>query len=120
MAEHNETGKKGEEAALAFLKEKGYEILELNWRLGNLEADIIAKQGDQLVVVEVKTRASAFYGPPQTWVNKAKQRNLILAANHYVERHKLDLEVRFDIISVILIKDVKSIDHIEDAFFPLV
>ena len=118
MAEHNETGTKGEELAATFLTGKGYAILETNWRFKNLEADIIAMISKTLVVAEVKTRKSNFFGEPETFVNKQKQGNLIKAAHEYIERNKLDLEVRFDIISVIVGSNPPTINHIEDAFYP--
>ncbi len=116
MAEHNDTGKQGELLAVNSLKDKGFEILETNWRFKNLEADIIAKKDDCLVIVEVKTRQSAYFGEPETFVNKQKQKNLIKTANEYIERSKLEVEVRFDIISVIIGKQQHQINHIEDAF----
>ena len=120
MAEHNETGIKGEQAAADFLKNKGFDVLETNWRYKNLEADIIARRGNTLVVAEVKTRSTNFFGEPETFVNRQKQKNLIKAANAYVEHHNLDVEVRFDIISVILNNSMQKVNHIEDAFYPLV
>lgn len=119
MAEHNETGQKGEELAAVFLKNKGYSILETNWRFHQLEADIIALQGDILVVVEVKTRSSKLFGEPETFVTRQKQNNLIKAANGYIQRFDLDFEVRFDIISVFTGNGNADINHIEGAFYPL-
>ncbi|HEY0031370.1 MAG TPA: YraN family protein [Bacteroidia bacterium] len=115
MAEHNITGQKGEEMAARYLEEKGFTILETNWRFRNLEADIIARIEKTLVIAEVKTRKSNFFGEPETFVNRQKQQNLIKTANEYVERMGLDLEVRFDIVSVVL-NDNASVKHIEDAF----
>lgn len=60
MAEHNETGNKGEELAEKYLRKLGYEILERNWHFGKNEIDIIAKDGNFLVIAEVKTRSSTF------------------------------------------------------------
>jgi putative endonuclease len=120
MAEHNETGEKGEVLAANYLKNKGYTVMETNWRFKNLEADIIAIIDDIMVIAEVKTRKSNFFGEPETFVTKQKQRNLIKAANEYVERYQIDLEVRFDIISVILNSKGNSVNHIESAFYPLV
>jgi putative endonuclease len=120
MAEHNITGEKGEELAASFLKNKGYQVLETNWRFKNLEADIIASIGDTMVVAEVKTRKTNFFGEPETFVTRQKQRNLIKAANEYIQKNQLDLEVRFDIISVILNNSGSTINHIEAAFYPLV
>jgi putative endonuclease len=67
MALHNEIGKIGEEIALKFLKNAGYEVLELNWRFRKLEIDIIAKEGDILIAVEVKTRKSDEFGSPDVF-----------------------------------------------------
>ncbi len=118
MAEHNDTGAKGEELAATFLQNKGYSILEKNWRFKNLEADIIAILAKTLVIAEVKTRKSNYFGEPETFVNKQKQKNLIKTANAYILRNQLDLEVRFDIISIILGNNKMEINHIEDAFYP--
>jgi putative endonuclease len=120
MADHNVTGQRGEEIAAAFLKEKGYEILELNWRFKNLEADIIATFESQLIIAEVKTRNSTFFGEPETFVNRQKQKNLIKAANEYVLRSELELEVRFDILSVVSANGRSTVKHIESAFYPLI
>ncbi len=118
MAEHNTTGVKGEELAVQFLKNNGYTVLETNWRHKNLEADIIATIKGVMVVAEVKTRTSNFFGEPETFVNKQKQQNLKNAANSYIEQKQLDLEVRFDIIAVTTGKsgEQTKINHIEDAF----
>lgn len=118
MAEHNITGQKGEEIAAKYLEENGYVILEKNWRFKNLEADIIATSSKILVIAEVKTRTSNYFGEPETFVNKQKQKNLIKAAHEYILRNDLDLEVRFDIISIIM-NDSSSVKHIEDAFYPV-
>ncbi len=119
MAEHNDIGIKGEELASFYLEGKGYTILEKNWRFGREEIDIIAKQNEMLVVVEVKTRTGSFFGEPEEFVNRQKQKNLIKAANAYIEKNNLELEVRFDIMGVILTGNNHRINHIEDAFHPI-
>lgn len=116
MAEHNDTGTKGEELAASFLQNKGFVILEKNWRFKNFEADIIATIADTLVIAEVKTRKSNYFGEPETFVNKQKQKNLIKTGNAYIQQNNLDLEVRFDIISIILGDHQMKVNHIEDAF----
>ena len=118
MAKHLTLGKIGEDIATQYLTEKGYEILERNWRNVHKEIDIIAKDGDELVVVEVKTRKSNEYGEPDLAVTSRKQHLLISAANAYLFRNKLDVNTRFDIISIFMKDDVPVIDHIEDAFLP--
>jgi len=117
MAEHNDTGSNGEVLAVNYLKQKGYTILETNWRFKNLEADIIASTNNTLVVAEVKTRSSNYLGEPELFVNKLKQKNLIKAANEYVQRNNIDFEVRFDIISILIKNTIPTINHIEDAFY---
>ena len=118
MAEHNDFGKLGEELAVDYLTGKGYEILERNWRNVHKEIDIIAKDGKFLVIVEVKTRQTDEYGEPDVAVTRKKQRMLIAAANAYITRKGLDIETRFDIISIIFRDGEPVIEHIEDAFLP--
>ena len=120
MAEHNDFGKKGEVIASEYLKSKGYKILDTNWRWGKNELDLVARDGKTLVIVEVKTRHSNALGEPETAVNREKQRNLIRAANAYVHFRKITDEVRFDIISILILEDREQIHHIPDAFYPLV
>ena len=119
MADHNETGKQGETIAAEYLQKKGYRILEQNWRNHHQEIDIIAAKGNELVIVEVKCRTGAPLAEPYTAVNRNKQNLLIRAANAYIQQKNMDLETRFDIISITLGKDV-TVDHIENAFYPRV
>ncbi len=118
MAKHNELGKLGEELAVQYLAEKGYEILERNWRNKHKEIDIIAKDGVELVIVEVKARQRDDYGEPFVAVSHAKQSRLIAAANAYILRNNLDISTRFDIISIVFNDGNPEIEHIEDAFLP--
>ena len=84
MAAHNELGKWGEDLAAEYLKEKGYEIIERDWKSGHHDLDIIAKEGSTLVVVEVKTRRSRFFADPEEAVDYRKRQSLQSAINHYV------------------------------------
>jgi putative endonuclease len=119
MAKHLEIGKQGEALALAYLKEKGYEILETNWRFRRSEVDIIAKDGAILVFVEVKTRSYDYYGKPASFVSERKKVLLIDAANAYIRKIKHTWEIRFDIIGILLkTKEKTEVNHFEDAFFP--
>ncbi len=118
MAKHNELGKRGEELAVQYLTENGYEILERNWRNKHKEIDIIAKDGETLVVVEVKTRQSDDHGEPDLAVTRQKQTRLIYAANAYIFNNGLDVSTRFDVISIFFNNGSPVIDHIEDAFLP--
>jgi putative endonuclease len=110
-------GKTGEELAISFLKEIGYEILYTNLRLEKVEVDIVAKDKNQIVFVEVKTRSSAMVEPEKA-VNKSKQKNLQRAAEIFLEERQLKNELRFDIIAIVKQKNNTDIEHFEDAFYP--
>ena len=116
MIEPHELGKIGEELAVEYLLGKGYQILERNWRSGHKEIDIIALDGDTLVAVEVKTRKSNDFGEPDIAVGADKQRMLVWAADAYVRYRQLDVDVRFDIVSIVFTDTDRKIEHIEDAF----
>lgn len=116
MALHNDLGRAGEDLAADFLKKKGYKILERNWRLGDLEIDIIAMDGDTLVMVEVKTRSDDSYHSPEYAVDYRRQRRMTIAMNAYKKYHNLDCDNRYDIIGIVLTSDRHDINHIEGAF----
>jgi putative endonuclease len=116
MNNYQDFGKLGEDLAVNYLINKGYQILERNWRSGHKEIDIIALDGDTLVAVEVKTRKSNTYGEPDIAVGAMKQQMLIWAADAYVRYKNLDVEVRFDIVSIVITDTGEHIEHIEDAF----
>lgn len=116
MAIHNELGKKGEALAATYLLKNKYTILEKNWQYLKAEIDIIALKENTLVVVEVKTRSSDFYGNPQDFINQKKIKLLVNAANEYVISRNLNVEVRFDIIAILLHRNNEKIEHLENAF----
>jgi putative endonuclease len=118
MSYHNELGKQGEKMAAAYLAKNGYDILEQNYYFDKAEIDIIAqKNKETIVVVEVKTRNSNFFGNPQDFVSPSKIKLLLKAANEYIISKNLDVEVRFDIIAVIKNKREEKIEHFENAFY---
>ena len=117
MAQHNELGKLGEELAVEFLQENGYEILETNWVFQKAEIDIIAQKENVLAVVEVKTRSSIEFGLPQDFVKPKKIQLLVKAVNEYVISNDLDVEIRFDIIAISKEEKEFKLEHIEDAFY---
>lgn len=119
MAEHLKTGRLGEEIALRLLEEKGYIIHERNWVYGNKELDLIAQEGQDMVFVEVKTRRGNAYGTALQAVDEAKRRNMIAAANHYIQMRSLRLNTRFDIIAIEVAPDGSyTVEHIPNAFYP--
>ncbi|MGH1387313.1 YraN family protein [Kordia sp.] len=117
MATHNELGIEGEKLAVAHLQTHGYEILETNYRFQKAEVDIIAQKKGILAVVEVKTRTSADFGNPEEFVSQKKIKLLVKAVDNYINDNDLDVEVRFDIIAILLQKHDVIINHIEDAFY---
>jgi len=114
---HNELGIWGEKFAADYLLRNGYEILERNWFFNKAEIDIIAKENDQLVIVEVKTRNSDFFGDPQEFVKPSKIKLLVKAANEYIISNDLDIETRFDVIAVLKNKTQEKLEHFKDAFY---
>ena len=115
MIEPHDLGKRGEDLAVEYLISKGYQILERNWHSGHKEIDIIALQDTTLAIIEVKTRKSDDYGEPDISVGATKQQMLIWAADAYVRYKQLEVEVRFDIISIIFTETEQHLEHIEDA-----
>ena len=115
--ETKELGKKGEELALRFLKKRGYQIIEKNYTCQMGEMDIIAREKDTLVFIEVKTRTSTIFGPPQLAVNNAKQRQLSKVALYYLKEKRLeDIKARFDVVAILLGQEAEEIELIRDAF----
>ncbi|MBF0520470.1 MAG: YraN family protein [Nitrospirae bacterium] len=110
-----ETGKLGEALAEKFLKKSGYKILERNYRNKVGEIDIIAKEGDCIVFVEVKTRQGDTFGMPVEAVNAAKRRKIKSTALMYMKTFKTEPMVRFDVISVMINDRQNQIQHIKDA-----
>lgn len=114
MAAHNELGKWGEDWAVAFLQENGYQILERDWKSGRRDIDIVATDGNEVVFVEVKTRRNRLFGEPEEAVDYHKLQSLQKAINHYIRYRHINSEVRFDIISVVGTTGQKpEIDHIK-------
>lgn len=116
MANHNELGKKGEQRAVDFLVENGYDIIERNYRFNKAEVDIIARKKDVLAIIEVKTRSTSDFGNPQDFVKPKQIKNLVKAVDEYVTANNLDVEVRFDIIAIVKAKRGFKIEHFKAAF----
>ena len=119
MAKHLDIGNAGEQLARTFLEQKGYVILETNWRYKRAEVDIIAKEGEVLVFIEVKTRSTDAFGKPEEFITPYKENLLIAAAAAYMEQIGHEWAIRFDIISIIYRSAQHfQMEHFEDAFFP--
>lgn len=112
-------GRKGEDLAHRYLQSAGFKIISRNYRpsAGDAEVDIVARDGDITVFIEVKTRTTDEYGAPDRAIGTEKQKNIVRAARAYVARAGIGWhQVRFDIVSIVL-SSPPSIIHQQDAFF---
>jgi putative endonuclease len=110
-------GTKGEELAVRFLQKKGYRIVKRNYKTPVGEIDIIARDGDTIVFIEVKTRTDISFGYPFEAVNNRKRQKLKNLALLYLKRQGKESPVRFDVLSIFCMDDgKKDIEHIKDAF----
>ena len=107
------SGRQGEDQAEEYLKGKGYEIIERNYRYKRAEIDLIAVYGNTLVFVEVKARSNNRFGFPEEAVNSKKQRNIMEAADQYIHEKNWLHPIRFDIIAIL---NKTELRHFEDAF----
>ena len=112
MSKIHELGHKGERIAQSFLKKKNYTILQTNWRWQKAEIDIIAKNENCIVFIEVKTRSTTRFGEPSEFVSMKKIELMKDAAEAYLEVFKLENEIRFDIISIVINSDTQKIQHL--------
>lgn len=109
------TSKKGEDLAVKSLKKAGYKVLVRNYRNPLGEIDIVAKEEDVIVFVEVKTRKVTKFGLAKEAVNLQKQKKLIRLAQAYLKQHRLTEEkARFDVVAIQL--DSNRIEIIKNAF----
>ena len=117
MGKHNEFGKEGEQIAVDFLIKNGYEIKYRNYRYLKSEIDIIAQKENILAIVEVRARSNDQIINIADTVTKKKINLLVMGADHYVTDHYLDVEVRFDIITILKNTKIFKIEHLESAFY---
>ena len=117
MAQHNDTGKKGEALAAIWFEEKGYTILHANWRHKNLEVDIIAAQNNILHFIEVKAVTTLKFGNPEDKVREKKIRNLINASEEFLYQHPEWKRIQFDVLSITMEKNM-DVEYflIEDVY----
>lgn len=109
-------GHKGEDIAADYLKKKGYTVLHRNYNTPLGEADIVARDNNTIVFVEVKTRSSDAFGQPFEAVNHRKQEKLKKIALYYLKHNKIELPVRFDVVSVVSKNGKAEVNHIVEAF----
>ncbi|MBC7190432.1 YraN family protein [Candidatus Aerophobetes bacterium] len=113
-----ELGKKGEKAALSFLRKKGYKILERNFRCRLGEIDIVAKNEDKIIFVEVRSRENLNLGYPEESLTHIKKKRLTKLALFYLKCRRLeDIPCRFDVVAVVFEKgEIKNIHLVKNAF----
>jgi len=111
-------GKRGEDQAEEYLKTQGYIILAKHYHYGHKEIDLVGKEGNTIVFVEVKTGRSKNFGAPEGWVSPKKQKNLIQAALYFIQNEKTEgSDFRFDVLAISYDKGEKEvINHIRNAF----
>ncbi|NNE77978.1 MAG: endonuclease [Pricia sp.] len=117
MGKHNEFGKEGEKIATDYLIKKGYSIVYKNYRYLKSEIDIIAKKDDILAIVEVRARSNDQIIPIADTITPKKIKLLVAGADHYVTTHDLDVEVRFDVITILKNRKIFKVEHLESAFY---
>ena len=115
LTARNANGKRGENLACNYLKNQGFRILERNHRLGRSEIDIISRDRDILVFVEVRTRSSSTYGFPEQTISSRKEEVILQGAEEYMHRINWNGRIRFDIIAIELYPTVE-IEHFQDVF----
>lgn len=116
-----QTGKWGEDVAEQFLRQKGYKILFRNWRAERGDIDIIARDGDCVVFVEVKSGSTEKYGPPELRVTQSKKRQLYKLASAFLQKsEELEIEAeayRFDVVVIDGNQNQYEIRHYPSAFY---
>ena len=110
-------GEKGEAIAVRQLKKDGYKILETNYRTKLGEIDIVAKDQDTIVFVEVKARRSVHFGSPKWAVTAQKQKKISTVALYYLKTtNQSNAKARFDVVTVTLNQDKSRVEVIKNAF----
>lgn len=118
MKTSKQIGRLGEEYCLSYLIKKKYKILEQNWRYRRYEIDIIAQIKNYIIFIEVKTRKINYLISPETSISISQKKRITDAANDYIKKHKIDFEVRFDIIAITYDNNSYHVNHFKDAFYP--
>ncbi len=117
MGKHNEFGKEGEQIAVNFLIKKGYEIKYRNYRYLKAEIDVVAQKNNTLCIIEVRSRSPNFIENIAETITKKKIGLLVMGGDHYIIENDLDVEVRFDVITILKNKRIFEVEHLENAFY---
>ena len=115
----SETGRRGEDVALAWLQERGFRLLDRNWRSQHKELDLVMESAERVHFVEVKTMTAPLLIQPFEKVDAVKQGRLVAAASHYIAVRRVQKEVQFDVVSVVFDGEQTEVEYIPEAFFPI-
>jgi putative endonuclease len=118
MAEHNDKGREAEGLSAEYLSSRGFHILHRNWRYFHKEIDIVAEKDGQLIIVEVKSRFGKGRVTADELLTRGKQRFIVDAAEAYINKYKIEMETRFDLVVITFSGEGSSVEHIEEAFIP--
>ena len=113
MTDRIQKGKEGEDVAEQFLIDKGFEIVERNYRFKRSEIDLIVRRKDWLVFVEVRMRSSSAFGFPEQTIGPNKRKKIMEGAAQYLEETKWQGNVRYDVVAI----RKNEVAHFEDAFY---
>ena len=114
-----ETGRRGEAVAAAWLEQRGFRVLERNWRTGHKEVDLVVESGHAVHIVEVKTLTPPLLSLPAEKVDARKRARLVAAARRLIAERHIDREIQFDIVAVVLDGDEPKVEYIPEAFYPI-
>jgi putative endonuclease len=118
MAAHNEFGKAGEQIAVDWLAERGFQLISRNWKFGRYELDIIASREGVLHFIEVKSRHDDLFGKPEDWVSWKKGKHMLSAGVAFQEKYPVWVQIQYDILAILLTPEGKrDIFFIEDVYW---
>ena len=118
MAAHNEFGKAGEQMAVEWLLERGFQLVSRNWKFARYELDIIASRDGILHFIEVKSRHDDLFGKPEDWVNWKKGRHMLSAGEAFQEKNPAWIQIQYDILAILFSPDGKrDFFFIEDVYW---
>ncbi len=116
MDKTRDIGRSGEQQALQFLMQRGYELVEQNWRKGRAEIDLIMRDREVLVFVEVKKRKISHSNINPFYLAPTQMRRIIDAAAYYMQDNDWQGDFRFDVVLIIRKQDADIVEHVPDAF----
>lgn len=111
-----EQGQEGEIQACSYLQQQGLILIERNYRCRSGELDLIMRDGEHLVFVEVRSRNNSNYGNPAETVTRRKQNRIVRAAAHYLQRQRINKPCRFDVVAISTAPQTHKLEWIKDAF----